>query len=176
MGRELEGRFGREGIWVYLWLILVDVWQKTTKFCKAVIQKVAQKKKKKSDIQYDCIQYDSIYSDSEIAQLCPTLCDPMDSSPPGSSVHGIFQARILEWVALSFSIYKTFWKRQNYRDQIRSVVARGWGVKWLIIKEYIQGTFWVMEIFYNLIIAMVTYMLLLLLLSRFSHVRLCATP
>ena len=36
-------------------------------------------------------------------QSCPTLCDPMDSSPPGSSVHGILQARILEWVAISFS-------------------------------------------------------------------------
>ena len=44
-----------------------------------------------------------IYSDSEVAQLCPTLCNPMDSSQPGSSVHGIFQARILEWVAISFS-------------------------------------------------------------------------
>ena len=38
-----------------------------------------------------------------VAQLCLTLCDPMDCSPPGSSVHGIFQARILEWVASSFS-------------------------------------------------------------------------
>ena len=38
-----------------------------------------------------------------IAQLCPTLCDPMDCSPPDSSVHGILQARILEWVAISFS-------------------------------------------------------------------------
>ena len=38
-----------------------------------------------------------------VAQLCPTLCDPMDCSPPGSSVHGILQARILEWVAISFS-------------------------------------------------------------------------
>ena len=37
------------------------------------------------------------------AQLCLTLCDPMDCSPSGSSVHGIFQARILEWVAISFS-------------------------------------------------------------------------
>ena len=45
----------------------------------------------------------SMKSESEIAQSCPTLCDPMDYSPPGSSVHGIFQARILEWVALSFS-------------------------------------------------------------------------
>ena len=42
-------------------------------------------------------------SESEVAQLCMTLCDPMDCSLPGSSVHGIFQARILEWVAISFS-------------------------------------------------------------------------
>ena len=37
------------------------------------------------------------------AQSCPTLCNPMDCSPPGSSVHEVFQARILEWVAISFS-------------------------------------------------------------------------
>jgi len=40
---------------------------------------------------------------SEVAQLCPTLCHPMDCSLPCSSVHGIFQARVLEWVAISFS-------------------------------------------------------------------------
>ena len=39
----------------------------------------------------------------EVAQSCPTLCDPVDCSPPGSSVHGILQARILECVAISFS-------------------------------------------------------------------------
>ena len=39
---------------------------------------------------------------SEVAQLCPTICNPMDCSLPGSSVHGIFQARVLEWVAISF--------------------------------------------------------------------------
>ena len=39
-------------------------------------------------------------------QSCPTLCDPMDNSPPGSSVHRILQARILEWVAISFSTYE----------------------------------------------------------------------
>ena len=38
-----------------------------------------------------------------VAQSCPTLCDPMDCSLPGYSVHGILQARILEWVAISFS-------------------------------------------------------------------------
>ena len=40
---------------------------------------------------------------SEVAQWCLTLCDPMDCSPPGSSIHGIFQARVLEWVAIAFS-------------------------------------------------------------------------
>ena len=38
-------------------------------------------------------------------QSCPTLCDPRDGSPPGSSVHGIFQARVLEWGAIAFSEY-----------------------------------------------------------------------
>ena len=38
-------------------------------------------------------------------QSCPTLCDPMDSSPPGSPIPGILQARTLEWVAISFSTY-----------------------------------------------------------------------
>ena len=40
---------------------------------------------------------------SSVAQSCPTLCEPMDCSPPGSSIHGIFQARVLEWGAITFS-------------------------------------------------------------------------
>jgi len=48
--------------------------------------------------------YSQSESESEVAQSqCPTLCDPMDCSLPGSSVYGIFQARVLEWVAISFS-------------------------------------------------------------------------
>ena len=51
-----------------------------------------------------------VKSESEVAQLCPTLSDPMDCSPPGSSVHGIFQERVLEWGAIAFSLVgvKTF--------------------------------------------------------------------
>ena len=45
-----------------------------------------------------------VKSESEIAQSCLTLCNPMDCSLPDSSVHGIFQARVLEWVAITFSI------------------------------------------------------------------------
>ena len=41
--------------------------------------------------------------ESEAAQSCPTLCDPVDSSPPGSSIHGILQARVLEWDTIAFS-------------------------------------------------------------------------
>jgi len=44
-----------------------------------------------------------VKGESEVAQLCPTLSDPMDCSPPGTSVHGIFQARVLEWGAIAFS-------------------------------------------------------------------------
>ena len=49
-----------------------------------------------------------------LAQLCPTCCNPMNCSPPGASVHGILQARILEWIVISFS-------RGSFqpRDQIR---------------------------------------------------------
>ena len=50
--------------------------------------------------------YVSVYMverEREVAQLCPTFCDPMDCSLPGSSVHGIFQAIVLEWIAISFS-------------------------------------------------------------------------
>ena len=42
-------------------------------------------------------------SESEVAQSCPTLCDPIDGSPPGSAVPGILQAQTLEWVAIAFS-------------------------------------------------------------------------
>ena len=45
-----------------------------------------------------------VKSENEAAQLCPTLCDPMDCSLPGSPVHGIFQARVLEWGAIAFSL------------------------------------------------------------------------
>ena len=44
-------------------------------------------------------------SESEVAQSCPTLSNPMDCSLPGSSVHGIFQARVLEWGAIAFSAF-----------------------------------------------------------------------
>ena len=50
------------------------------------------------------LQCMKVKSEREVAQLCPTLHDPMDCSPLGSSVHGIFQARVLEWGAIAFSV------------------------------------------------------------------------
>ena len=48
------------------------------------------------------LQCMKVKSESEVAQWCPTLSNPMDCSLPGSSIHGIFQARLLEWVAIAF--------------------------------------------------------------------------
>ena len=50
------------------------------------------------------LQCMKVKSESEAAQSCPTLSDPMDWSLPGSSIHGIFQARVLEWGAIAFSL------------------------------------------------------------------------
>ena len=58
----------------------------------------------------------NIQSESEVAQLCPTLCNPVAFTPPGSSVHGILQARIPEWVAISFS-------RGSSRPRDRTLVS-----------------------------------------------------
>ena len=66
-----------------------------------------------------------------LTKLCPTLCDPMDCSLPGFSIHGIFQARILEWVAISFSNTQTYsWNNLcNHRFDM-----------WIIFQMYIQLT------------------------------------
>ena len=63
----------------------------------------------------------SFESESEVAQSCPTLCDPVDCSLPGSSVHGILQARILEWVAISFSRGSS---RPRDRTQVSHIAGR----------------------------------------------------
>ena len=63
----------------------------------------------------------SIDIDIEVAQSCPTLCDPMDCSLQGSSVRGIFQARVLEWVAISFSRRSS---QPRDQTQISCIVGR----------------------------------------------------
>ena len=54
------------------------------------------------------LQCMKVKSESEVAQSYLTLSDPMDCSPPGTSVHGIFQARALDWVAIAFSLCITY--------------------------------------------------------------------
>ena len=58
-------------------------------------------------------------SESEVAQSCLTLCDPVDCSLPGSSVHGIFQAIVLEWISISF-----FRGSHIVRTQVSHIVDR----------------------------------------------------
>ena len=60
-------------------------------------------------------------NECEVAQSCPTLCDPMDCSLPGSSVHGIFQAVVLEWIAISFSKGSS---QPRDRTQVSCIVDR----------------------------------------------------
>ena len=60
-------------------------------------------------------------SESEVAQSCPTLCNPVDCSLPGSPVHGILQARVLEWGAIAFSRGSS---RPRDRTQVSCIVGR----------------------------------------------------
>ena len=60
------------------------------------------------------LQCMKVKSESDVAQSCLTLSDPMDCSLPGSSVHGIFQARVLEWRAIAFSTHMYLLLRKNW--------------------------------------------------------------
>ena len=84
---------------------------------------------------YTCIHEHE--SESEVAQSWLTLCDPMDCSLPGSSVHGIFQARILEWIAISFSRGSS-WPRG--RAQVSLIACRRftlWATREAHIETYL---------------------------------------
>ena len=68
------------------------------------------------------LQCTKVKRESEVAQSCPTLRDPMDCSLPGFSIHGIFQARVLEWGAIAFSRWNLKYNKE--------VLRRGWGRQW----------------------------------------------
>ena len=70
-----------------------------------------------------------------MAQLCPTLCNPMDSSLPGSSTHGIFQARVLEWAAISFSRGSS---QPRDRIQVSHIADRPF-ITWATRESYYDG-------------------------------------
>ena len=61
------------------------------------------------------LQCMEVKSEREVTQSYPTLCDPMDCSLPGSSIHGIFQARVLEWGAITFSGYQPYMLPTGYK-------------------------------------------------------------
>ena len=131
-----------------------------------------------------------VKSESEVTQSCPTLIDLMDCSLPGSSVHGIFQARVLEWDAIAFSA--CLWQGLiNYiiwalLGNIYAIILFGFSficAKTDLILNYgcdvadvvFKENNKVKELsLLNFKLTML--LLLLLLLSRFSCVRLCETP
>ena len=72
------------------------------------------------------LQCMKVKSESEVALSCPTLSNPMDCSLPGSSIHGIFQARVLEWGAIAFSFSKALChKIESNSDQNLKVMTLG---------------------------------------------------
>ena len=77
------------------------------------------------------LQCMKVKSESEVAQSCLTLSDPMDCSPPGSSVHGIFQARVLEWGAIAFSEFKIQSNCQFLCDFLQCQILQRKGISFL---------------------------------------------
>ena len=76
--------------------------------------------------------YNGILKWSEVAQLCPTLFDPMDCSLPGSSVRGIFQAIVLEWIVISFSTGSSQPRDQNW---VSSIVDRRFTIWAMLVTQ-----------------------------------------
>ena len=76
-------------------------------------------------------------SESEVAQSCPTLSDPMDCSPPGSSVHGIFQARVLEWGAIAFSTMEYY--SMEYYSTIKKNTFESALMRWMKLEPILES-------------------------------------
>ena len=118
------------------------------------------------------LQCMKVTSEREVAQSCQTLRDPMDCSPPGSSVNGIFQARVLEWVAIDFSIVQLGqdkpqcfdfifqYMRMRIEPMLKDYCKDKGNHNWL--KESIQASFVV------IIISVMNIYLLSISLSRLS--------
>ena len=83
-----------------------------------------------------------VKSESEVTQSCPTLSDPADCSLPGSSVHGIFQARVLEWVAIAFCKESYIYTMEYYsaikKNAFESVLTRQMKLERIIQNEVSQ--------------------------------------
>ena len=73
------------------------------------------------------LQCVKVKSESEVAQSCPTLSDPTDCSLPGSSIHGIFQARVLEWGAIAFSVFLVWYLEKIEEGKLYAWVSASSG-------------------------------------------------
>ena len=71
--------------------------------------------------------------ESEVAQSCPTFCDPMDCSLPGSSLHGILQARVLDWVAISFSAVILLQEEKSLPGPMTKLLSNI--LKWIVQRD-----------------------------------------
>ena len=86
-----------------------------------------------------------VKSEREVAQLCPTLSDPMDCSLPSSSVHGISQARVLEWDAIAFSYdhASQHIKKQRHYFANKGLSSQGYGFSnsrvWMCELDYMES-------------------------------------
>ena len=79
-----------------------------------------------------------VKSEREVTQLCPTLHDPMDRSLPGSSIHGIFQARVLEWVAIAFC-KESYIYTMEYYSAIKKNAFESVLMRWMKLEPIIQS-------------------------------------
>ena len=104
-----------------------------------------------------------IHCAAKSLQSCPTLCDPIDGSPPGSPIPGIFQARTLEWVAIPPPMHES--------EVTQSCLTLSDPMDCSLPGSSVHGIFQARVLEWGAIV----FLLLLLLLSRFSHVQLCAT-
>ena len=86
------------------------------------------------------LQCMKVKSESEAAQSCPTLSDPMDCSPPGSSIHGIFQAGVLEWGVIAFSTL-VIRKRQIKTIMRYHFTLTGWSGFFLFKQKTSSGNY-----------------------------------
>ena len=127
-------------------------------------------------------------------QSCPTLCNPIDGSPPGPAVPGILQARVLEWVATGVGCHFLL-QCMKVKSENEVSCARLFATPWTAAhqtppsmgfsrQEYWSGLPLLFQVIFPtqgsnlglLHCSLYQLLLLLLLLSHFSHVRLCATP
>ena len=131
------------GIHVNPWLIHFIVWQNPLQYCKVISLQLIKKWKLKNKIMLISILVHlfnrhllTFVACKDllvvlVVQLCLTLRDPMDCSPPGSSVHGILQARILQWVAFPFSRASS---RPRDQTQVSCIAGRFFTI-WAIGKS-----------------------------------------